>query len=183
MNYADIKQYDVANGVGIRVSLFVSGCTHRCPGCFNEEAWDFSYGKPFTEDTVHSLLEYMEPEYCSGLSILGGEPFEHENQKGLLPLLRAFRKEYPMDLVHEHGKNLWVFTGYDFQNDIVDTMCKEWKETKELLSYIDILVDGEFVEDEKSMLLYFKGSANQKTIMVQETLESGKLILWNPEKE
>ena len=112
MNYADIKQYDVANGPGVRVSVFVSGCTHHCKECFNPETWDFQYGKPFTEETAALVLEYLEPEYIKGLTLLGGEPFEHVNQQGLLPLVRAVRQRYPQ-------KDIWCFTGYDFDKDIL----------------------------------------------------------------
>ncbi len=183
MNYADIKQYDVANGTGIRVSLFVSGCTHRCKGCFNKEAWDFDYGKPFTEDNIKDILKYLEPDYYSGLTLLGGEPFEHSNQQGILPLLRAFRERYPREKYDEHHKNIWAFSGYTFESDILEKMCNEWPETSEMLSYIDVLVDGEFHEDEKSLKLLFKGSANQRTILVQESLESGTTVLWTPSEE
>jgi anaerobic ribonucleoside-triphosphate reductase activating protein len=173
MNYADIKQYDVANGPGIRVSLFVSGCTHHCKECFNPETWDFQYGKPFTEKTVQQILEYMKPDYVKGLTLLGGEPFEQVNQQGLLPLVRAVRNEYP-------EKSIWCFTGYDFEKDITGRMFSEWEETQELLSYIDVLVDGEFMIEKKDLGLVFKGSSNQRTILVQESLESGELQLWEP---
>lgn len=173
MNYADIKQYDVANGPGVRVSLFVSGCTHHCKECFNPETWDFNYGKPFTEETVQMILEYMKPDYVKGLTLLGGEPFERVNQQGLLPLVRAVRKEYPQ-------KNIWCFTGYDYEKDIMERMVPAWEETGELLSYIDVLVDGEFLIEKKDLNLVFKGSSNQRTILVQESLESGKVCLWEP---
>ncbi len=173
MNYADIKQYDVANGPGVRVSLFVSGCTHHCKECFNPETWDFAYGKPFTKETIQKILEYMEPDYIKGLTLLGGEPFEHVNQQGLLPLVKAVRKTYPK-------KNIWCFTGYDFEKDILGRMVTEWEETKKLLSYIDVLVDGEFMIDQKDLGLVFKGSANQRTILVQESLKKQRLCLWKP---
>ena len=134
MNYAEIKTFDVANGPGIRVSLFVSGCNHRCPGCFNEIAWDFNYGKPFTQDTIDSIIESLKPDYIQGLTLLGGEPFEYSNQKGLLPLVRQVREVLPQ-------KDIWCFTGFLFDKDIIENMCKKWKETNELLSYIDVLVD------------------------------------------
>lgn len=171
MNYAEIKQYDVANGPGVRVSLFVSGCTHHCKECFNPETWDFNYGKPFTEETVQKILEYIKPDYVKGLTLLGGEPFEHVNQQGLLPLVRAVRKEYPQ-------KNIWCFTGYDYEKDIMGWMVPQWVETGELLSYIDVLVDGEFMIEKKDLNLVFKGSSNQRTILVQESLERGKICLW-----
>lgn len=174
MNYADIKQYDVANGPGVRVSLFVSGCTHHCRECFNPETWDFQYGKPFTQETIGDILGYLEPDYIKGLTLLGGEPFEHINQQGLLPLVKAVRKQYP-------EKNIWCFTGYDFEKDIIGRMLSEWEETKELLRGIDVLVDGEFMIDKKDLNLVFKGSSNQRTILVQESLKSGKICLWERE--
>lgn len=171
MNYADIKRCDVANGPGIRVSLFVSGCTHHCKECFNPETWDFNYGSPFTENEIEQIIEYMSPDYIKGITILGGEPFEHPNQQGLLPLLRRIRKVYP-------GKNIWCFSGYDFEKDILGRMVKEWEETEEMLSYIDVLVDGEFMVDKKDLTLVFKGSSNQRTILVQESLRNNEIVLW-----
>ena len=152
MKYADIKQYDVADGPGVRVSLFVSGCTHHCKECFNPETWDFQYGKPFTEETVKEILEYLKPEYV-----------------GLLPLLKKVRKKYP-------GKSIWCFTGYDFERDVQGRMMGEWEETAELLSYIDVLVDGEFQIEKKDLGLAFKGSSNQRTILVQESLKKERVI-------
>ena len=171
MNYADIKQYDVANGPGVRVSVFVSGCTHHCKECFNPETWDFQYGKPFTEETAALVLEYLEPEYIKGLTLLGGEPFEHVNQQGLLPLVRAVRQRYPQ-------KDIWCFTGYDFDKDILGRMVLEWEETREFLSFIDVLVDGEFMIDKKDLGLAFKGSSNQRTILVQESLKNDRISQW-----
>ena len=171
MNYADIKQYDVANGPGVRVSVFVSGCTHHCKECFNPETWDFQYGKPFTEETAALVLDYLEPEYIKGLTLLGGEPFEHVNQQGLLPLVRAVRQRYPQ-------KDIWCFTGYDFDKDILGRMVLEWEETREFLSFIDVLVDGEFMIDKKDLGLAFKGSSNQRTILVQESLKNDRISLW-----
>ncbi len=171
MNYADIKKCDVANGPGVRVSLFVSGCTHHCKECFNPETWDFKYGEPFTKDTEDKIIKYMEPDYIKGITLLGGEPLEHINQQGILPLLRRIKKMYP-------EKNVWCFTGYDFEKDVTGRMLVEWEETKELLSYIDVMVDGEFIIEKKDLGLIFKGSSNQRTIMVKESLASNKLILW-----
>lgn len=171
MNYADIKRYDVANGPGVRVSVFVSGCTHRCPGCFNEEAWDFNFGKPFTQETIDYIIDLLKPDFYKGITFLGGEPLEHVNQQGLLPLARKIREVYP-------EKSIWCFTGYDFEKDVLDRMINEWPETKELLSYIDVLVDGEFIEAQKDLSLVFKGSANQRHILVQESMKSGSLVLW-----
>ncbi len=170
MNYAEIKYNDISNGPGVRTSLFVSGCTHRCKGCFNEIAWDFKYGRPFTQDTIDDILNSLEPDYVTGLTLLGGEPFEHSNQLGLLPLLRAVRQKYP-DI------SIWCFTGYLFDKDIRDNMCLKWPETREMLSYIDVLVDGEYMEDLKNLMLKFKGSENQRTILVQESLKSGDVVL------
>lgn len=174
MNYADIKQYDVANGPGVRVSLFVSGCTHRCKNCFNKEAWDFSYGQPFTKETQEQIISYLDKPYVKGLTLLGGEPFERENQIALLPFLKEVRRRLP-------DKDIWAFSGYDFEKDITGYMCREWEATKELLSCIDVLVDGEFIEEQKSLNLRFKGSANQRTILVQESLEVGKVVLYDLE--
>lgn len=175
MNYAEIKYCDVANGPGVRTSLFVSGCSHHCPGCFNEIAWDFNYGKPFTQDTIDSIIESLKPDYIQGLTLLGGEPFEYSNQKGLLPLVRQVREVLPQ-------KDIWCFTGFLFDKDIIENMCKKWKETNELLSYIDVLVDGRFVEDLKNLNLKFKGSENQRTILVNESLKSGNVILYDFDK-
>ena len=127
MNYADIKRYDVANGPGVRVSVFVSGCTHRCPGFFNEEAWDFNFGKPFTQETIDYIIDLLKPDFYKGITFLGGEPLEHVNQQGLLPLARKIREVYP-------EKSIWCFTGYDFEKDVLGRMINEWPETKELLS-------------------------------------------------
>jgi len=173
MNYGDIKKADVANGPGIRVSIFVSGCTHKCKGCFNEETWDFNFGKPFTEETIAIIIEYLNSPHYTGLTILGGEPLERSNQQGLLPLVKKVKEIYP-------DKTIWCYTGYDFEKDIVKKMCRDWPETKELLSYIDVLVDGKFVEELKNVNLHFKGSSNQRTIMVKESFEKGRIVLWEP---
>ena len=171
MNYANIKKYDVANGVGVRVSLFVSGCTHRCKGCFNAEAWDFSYGKPYTEATEEEILDALNKDYIAGLSLLGGEPFEPQNQRALLPLLQKFRERYPQ-------KDVWCYSGYTFDADLQEGGRAHCEATDEMLSMLDILVDGEFVEDLKDLKLRFRGSANQRIIDVPRTLREGKLRLW-----
>lgn len=176
MNYADIKQYDVANGPGVRVSVFVSGCTHYCKGCFNKEAWDFNYGKPFTEETIQTVLTYLKPSYVKGLTILGGEPLEPENQPEVLRLLKAVKKQYP-------EKSIWMFSGYDFEKDILNRMWQEVTETKEILSCLEVLVDGEFVEHLKNLSLRFKGSSNQRTILVQESLAAGSIVLYDLEQQ
>lgn len=174
MNYAEIKKYDVANGVGVRVSLFVSGCTHHCRECFNKETWDFHYGKPFTEKEIDDIISYMEPDYIEGLTLLGGEPMEPVNQEGLLPLLRRVRATYPQ-------KTVWCYTGYLFDRDIRDRMCKESAVTGELLSYLDVLVDGEFVLERKNLKINFRGSDNQRIIDVKKSLETGGVIHWEGE--
>lgn len=172
MNYADIKQIDVANGTGIRVSLFVSGCTHHCKNCFNPETWDFNYGKPFTDKEIQYIIDSCKESYIQGLSILGGEPMEYVNQQGLLPLVKSFKEAYP-------DKTIWCYTGYTFEKDLLLKMSNEWEYTKDLLSCIDVLVDGEFIEEEKDLSLRFRGSRNQRIIDVQASLKEGKTILWN----
>ena len=171
MNYADIKKVDIANGLGVRVSVFVSGCTHHCKNCFNSEAWDFNYGKEFTEKEINKVLEELDHPYVAGLSLLGGEPLEHVNQQGLLPLLRKVKEKFP-------EKNIWCYTGYTFDKDIIEDMCKKWKETPELLSYLDVIVDGKFEEDKKDIKLRFRGSSNQRIIDVKKSLKEKKAILF-----
>lgn len=171
MNYADIKQYDVANGLGIRVSLFVSGCTHHCKNCFNKETWDFHFGNPFTEAEIEKILEYLKPSYVSGLSLLGGEPFEPENQPGLLPLVKKVKETYP-------EKNIWCYTGYLFDEDICGKMLDQVPETRELLACIDVLIDGPFIEERKNLKIRFRGSDNQRIIDVKKTMEAGEIVLW-----
>lgn len=172
MNYGTIKKHDIANGPGVRVSLFVSGCTHHCPGCFNPETWDFNYGHPFDSDVINEILEALQPSYIYGFSLLGGEPFEYKNQLALLPLLKEIKNRFP-------AKNIWCYTGYDFEEDILNGMAKKWSETYDMLSYIDVLVDGEFVEAKKDLSLRFRGSSNQRIICVQESLQKNKVILWD----
>ena len=174
MNYADIKRCDVANGEGVRVFLFVSGCTHHCKECFNKEAWDFNYGKPFTEKEIDTIMEYLKPGYVAGLSLLGGEPMEPSNQEGILPLLRRVKKTYP-------EKNIWCYTGYLFDKDILERMCQESEITKEFVSYLDIVVDGEFVVKQKNLKVNFRGSDNQRIIDVKKTMEAGKIVHWENE--
>lgn len=173
MNYADIKQYDIANGPGVRISVFVSGCNHHCKDCFNEVAWDFNYGTPFTDETIETVIEYMKPSYIAGLTLLGGEPMEPVNQRGLLPLVRRVKEVYP-------EKTIWCFTGFLFDRDIVETMFDTIPETRELVSYFDVMVDGKFVAELKNVNLRFKGSSNQRTIMVQDSLKRKEIVLWEP---
>ena len=149
MNYALIKSHDIANGPGVRVPLFVSGCTHHCKGCFNPETWDFAYGNPYTPETEQSVLDACAPDYIRGLSLLGGEPMEPENQKALLPLLRRFKERFPY-------KSVWCYSGYDFERDMLSGQLGDWKITKEILSYIDVLVDGEFHLEEKEKTRLFQ---------------------------
>lgn len=171
MNYATIKTHDIANGPGVRVSLFVSGCTHHCKNCFNAETWDFNYGKLFTENTLNKIVDALKPDYIKGLSLLGGEPFEYVNQRGILPLVRKVRFLYP-------EKDIWCYTGYDYEKDILDNMVKKWPATKELLSMIDVLVDGKFVEELKDLKLRFRGSSNQRIIDVKKSLETDTVVSW-----
>ena len=169
MNYATIKNCDIANGPGVRVSLFVSGCTHRCPGCFNEVAWDFNYGQPFTEETVDSILDMLRPSYIRGLTLLGGEPFEPRNQADVVKLLRRIRQELP-------EKSIWAFSGYLFEKDMLSGRIGD---LTEYLSYLDVLVDGPFVQEKKNLSLRFRGSENQRIIDVKASLKEGKTILWD----
>ena len=170
MNFASIKKCDVANGIGVRVSLFVSGCSHHCKNCFNEDAWDFDYGKPFTKEDEQEVLNLLKPSYISGLSLLGGEPLEPCNQLGLITLLRNFKKQYP-------NKTLWCYSGYTFEY-ITNTMFKNLPYTKEILSYVDVLVDGRYVDELRDLKLRFRGSSNQRIIDVQKSLKENKVILW-----
>jgi anaerobic ribonucleoside-triphosphate reductase activating protein len=171
MNYATIKYYDISNGIGVRTSLFVSGCTHRCKNCFNSEAWDFSYGNPFTEEVMEQILSSMAPDYIAGLSLLGGEPLEPENQRALLPLLQKCKQRYP-------DKTIWCYTGYTFEYDLLKSSRARCEITDELLSYIDVLVDGEFIQDLYDVALRFRGSSNQRLIDLPASLKHGVTVLW-----
>lgn len=174
MNYATIKPFDVANGPGVRVSLFVSGCTHRCKGCFNEEAWDFNYGEKFTGAEAEKILTAMKPDYIKGFSLLGGEPFEPSNQRVLCRLLPQIKESYP-------EKDIWCYTGYDFEKDLLSGRLCDREITMGMLSCIDILVDGKFVEEKKNLKLRFKGSENQRIIDVKKSLKENRIILWEGE--
>ncbi len=196
MNYATIKKTDVANGPGIRVSLFVSGCTHRCKGCFNSEAWDFGFGQRYTQETEEEILEALAPDYIRGLSLLGGEPMEPENRGTVLALLQKVRQRYPQ-------KDIWCYTGYDYEKDLLNWAREEREayacsaqerpeeecggaqgqdggpgagEVTQLLSLIDVLVDGEFMEEKKNLRLAFRGSENQRLIDVKESLRQGRVV-------
>ncbi|MBQ8289236.1 MAG: anaerobic ribonucleoside-triphosphate reductase activating protein [Clostridia bacterium] len=172
MNYATIKTHDVANGTGVRVSLFVSGCTHRCKGCFNAEAWDFDYGNPYTPEVEELILRALEPSYIKGLSLLGGEPFEPQNQPALLQLCERVKAAYP-------DKTIWCYTGYDFERHILAGKLGDPEITDGLIHLIDVLVDGEFVEAKKDLKLRFKGSSNQRIIDVQASLKADEIVLWD----
>ena len=171
MNYATIKNYDIANGPGVRVSLFVSGCTHHCVGCFNEEAWDFGYGEPFTQAVIDNILNMLKPSYVKGLTLLGGEPFEPQNQPDIVKLLRQVKSKYP-------EKSIWAFSGYLFDRDILAGRLGPWEITEEFLSYLDVLVDGPFVMAKKDMSLRFRGSSNQRLIDVPASLRENQIVLW-----
>ena len=172
MNYGEIKNYDIANGEGVRVSLFVSGCTHHCKNCFNPETWSFEYGKPFTKESEDYIIECLSPDYIDGLSLLGGEPFEPQNQEVLLPFLRKVKNELP-------NKNIWCYTGYLFDRELLSESRARCEFTDEMLSLIDVLVDGEFVQALHDISLAFRGSSNQRIIDVQKSLETGEVKLHN----
>lgn len=162
MKYANIKYYDISNGLGVRTSLFVSGCTHRCKGCFNEMTWDFNYGNDFTQETIEEILKSLEPGYIKGLTLLGGEPMELPNQRGLLPLLRQLKERFPQ-------KDIWCYTGYIYESELLSPQGRAHCEvTDEFLSYIDILVDGEFVQELYDISLKFRGSKNQRLLQLQK---------------
>ena len=173
MNYATVKKRDIANGPGVRVSLFVSGCTHRCPGCFNEVAWDFSYGQPFDVAMEEVLLEAIAPDYVAGLSLLGGEPFEPQNQVALVPFLKRVREQYPQ-------KTIWCYSGYTLEEltGKLPGRCR-CEVTDEMLSMLDVLVDGRFVLAKKNIRLLFRGSENQRLIDMNKTREQGEIVLWS----
>jgi anaerobic ribonucleoside-triphosphate reductase activating protein len=169
--YATIKNCDIANGPGVRISLFVSGCTHKCKGCFNEVAWDFEYGQPFTQETVDYILSLLAPAYVKGLTLLGGEPFEPQNQPAIVDLLRQVKAKYP-------EKSIWAFSGYLFDRDMLSGRLGDPAVLNEFLGYLDVLVDGPFVESKKDLTLRFRGSSNQRLIDVPASLSSGTVVLW-----
>lgn len=176
MHYAEIKNYDIANGEGIRVSLFVSGCPHHCKGCFNEEAQAYDYGDLFTEKEEQEIINYLDNDFINGLTLLGGEPMWPDNQKGLLPLLRKVKEKYP-------NKSIWCYTGYTFDKEIMDKMYKENDFTREFLSYIDVLIDGRFVESLLNRTLYFRGSSNQRIIDVKKSIRRKKVVEYEMDRE
>lgn len=170
MHYGNIKKLDIANGDGVRVTLFVSGCRNHCEHCFQPETWDFDYGKPFTEDSVQELLKALEPDYVDGLTLLGGEPFEPENQRELVKLLRRVRKLYPQ-------KDVWCYSGYTLEQ-LSGEGHPHCEVTQEMLSMIDVLVDGRFVEAMKDISLKFRGSSNQRIIDLKQTKVYKKIVLY-----
>ena len=176
MNYATIKRYDISNGPGVRVSLYVSGCRNKCKNCFNPETWDFKYGQPFTEEVEDGIIKSMEPEYIKGFTLLGGDPFEPENAEALAPFMERLRARFP-------EKSFWCFTGYDLDKELLSGKKGDKGTVLRILNCLDVLVDGRFIEDLKDLNLRFRGSSNQRIIMVKETLETGKIVLWDETKE
>ena len=171
MNYANIKYYDIANGEGVRTSLFVSGCRRRCPNCFNAVAWDFAYGQPFTKEVRNKILESLAPDYISGLSLLGGEPLDPRNQRTVCDLVLKVRAKFP-------EKSIWCYTGYTLEADLLSGKTGELPIVKALLGAIDVLVDGRFVEAKKDLRLRFRGSSNQRIIGMNKTRAAGQIVLW-----
>lgn len=173
MNFCNIKYFDIANGEGVRTTLFVSGCTNHCENCFQPETWDFAYGEEFTEETERQIIDSLAPYYVNGLTLLGGEPFEPKNQPSLLELLRKVRAEHP-------EKDVWCFTGFTLDGELLkDGSYPRCDVTDEMLSLIDVLVDGRYVEALKDISLRFRGSSNQRIIDMNKTREAGKIVLWN----
>ena len=175
MYYGEIKDCDIANGEGVRVTLFVSGCTNGCQGCFQPQTWDFRYGEPFTAETEAKLLQMLAPDYINGLTLLGGDPFEPENQRALLPFLRRMREKLPR-------KTVWAFTGFVYEALRTDGSHPRCEVTDELLSLVDVLVDGPFVEALHDISLRFRGSSNQRLIDMNETRKQGEIVLWSDHK-
>ena len=167
MYYGSIKSYDIADGPGVRVSLFVSGCRHHCKGCFNAETWDFEYGRPYTKETEDAVIRMLGEEYIKGLTVLGGEPFEPENQPEVAGLLKRAKEVYPQ-------KDIWCYTGYLYDVDLQKGGRVYTDVTEEMLSHIDVLVDGEFVEEQKDITLLFRGSRNQRLIILKDGRDAGR---------
>lgn len=171
MNYGKIKNCDIADGPGVRVSIFVSGCTNHCENCFQPETWDFEYGKPFTAETEEYILKLLSPSYISGFTVLGGEPFEPSNQRALLPFLRKVKAEFPT-------KSIWIYSGFTFEELCLEGSHPHCEATAEILNICDVLVDGRFVQAKKDITLLFRGSSNQRLIDLKKTIETGVVSLW-----
>ena len=168
MHFASIKNFDIANGVGVRVSLFVSCCNHHCKECFNQEAWDFNYGEEFTDNEMNKIIDMLKPDYIKGLTLLGGEPMELVNQKGILPLVKKVKELYP-------NKTIWCYSGFTFEQ--IMKMMEEWETTRELVKYFDVLVDGKFMIEKKDLSIKFRGSSNQRLIDLPKSLEKKEVVL------
>ncbi len=173
MYYGNIKEYDIADGEGIRISLFVSGCTNHCKGCFQPQTWDFHYGEPYTPEVEQRILDFLDFPLCDGLTVLGGEPFEPENQRVLTGLLKRVRHLHP-------DKTIWCYTGFVLEKDLLKGCRRHCEVTDEMLSLIDVLVDGPFIEERKNISLQFRGSENQRVLDLPKTLESGTPVLHLP---
>ena len=172
MNYGEIKKCDIADGPGVRVTLFVSGCTNHCKGCFQPQTWDFDFGKPFTEETEQIIFDELDKPFICGLTLLGGDPFEPQNQRALVPFLHKVRERYP-------DKTVWAYSGFTLDGQLlVDGSHPRCEVTDEMLSMVDVLVDGPFVEEQKDIRLRFRGSANQRLIDMNETRKRGEIVLW-----
>ena len=175
MYYGEIKNCDIANGIGVRVTLFVSGCTNRCEGCFQKQTWNFNYGKPFTRETEDKIIAMLAPSYINGLTLLGGEPFEPQNQLALLPFLMRVRETYP-------NKTIWAFSGCTYEELLDPASSHHSDVTEEIFDLIDVLVDGRFIEAQKDISLVFRGSRNQRIIDMPATRAQGKIVLWDTDK-
>ena len=171
MHYGELKKCDIANGIGVRVTLFVSGCTNHCEHCFQPQTWDFDYGQPFTSETEQQLLDLLAPSYIQGLTLLGGEPFEPKNQRELLPFIKNVKVLYP-------NKTIWCYTGNNLEHEIWQPGPGRCEVTDEFLQYIDVLVDGDFVQDQYDISLRFRGSSNQRIIDMNKTRAAGRVVLW-----
>ena len=177
MHYGEIKKFDIADGPGVRVTLFVSGCTNHCEGCFQPQTWDFCFGKPFTKETEDELLAALAPNYIAGLTLLGGEPFEPDNQRALLPFVRRVRETLPQ-------KTIWAYSGFTYDGELLrEGSHPRCEVTDELLSLIDVLVDGRFVLAQKDISLRFRGSRNQRILDLRKTRSQGEIVLWQEPKK
>ena len=171
MHYATIKYYDIANGEGVRTSLFVSGCRHHCKECFNQVAWDFEYGEEFTKDTEDKIIASLSPSYIRGLSLLGGEPMEKENQEALLGLIKRVKVEAP-------DKDIWIYSGFTLEELIGEKESRAYSPiSKEILRLCDVLVDGRYVDEQRNLMLKWRGSSNQRVLNIPESLKQKQAVL------